>query len=80
MRVQATTDEHALYIVIEDDGVGLGDDWTEDRVGLGLSVTRERIAMLHPTQAANLLIDPREGGGTRVRVSIPTTPMEAPGE
>jgi two-component system LytT family sensor kinase len=78
--VLATTDDHLLYIIVEDDGVGLGDDWTEDRVGVGLGVTRERIAMLHPTRAASLLINPREGGGTRVRVSIPTSPMEAPAD
>ncbi len=75
--VQATIDDLVLYITVEDDGVGLGDEWTEDRVGLGLGVTRERIAMLHPTQGAGLRINPREGGGTRVRVSIPTGATEA---
>jgi two-component system LytT family sensor kinase len=78
--VQATIDDNVLYITVEDDGVGLGDDWTDDRVGLGLGVTRERIAMLHPTQGAALLIDPRNGGGTRVRVSIPTDAAEAHGD
>lgn len=78
--VQATIDDNVLYITVEDDGVGLGDDWTDDRVGLGLGVTRERIAMLHPTQGAALLIDPRNGGGTRVRVSIPTAAAEAHGD
>jgi Putative regulator of cell autolysis len=75
--VRATIDDALLIILVEDDGVGLGDHWTDDRVGLGLSVTRERIAMLHPTQNANLQIGPREGGGTRVRVSIPTRVAEA---
>ena len=70
--VRASIDNALLCILVEDDGVGLGDHWTDDRVGLGLSVTRERIAMLHPTQDAGLQIGPAEGGGTRVRVSIPT--------
>jgi sensor histidine kinase YesM len=75
--VQATIDDNVLYINVEDDGVGLGDDWTGARIGLGLGVTRERIAMLHPAQDAALLIGRRKGGGTSVRVSIPTGAVEA---
>jgi two-component system, LytTR family, sensor kinase len=75
--VRATVDNAFLYITVEDDGVGLGRDWTDGRAGLGLSVTRERIAMLHGTQDANLQIAPREQGGTRVRVSIPASLTEA---
>jgi two-component system, LytTR family, sensor kinase len=75
--VHARVDHDVLYITVEDDGVGLGDDWAEDRVGLGLGVTRERIAMLHPTHREGLSIGPREGGGTRVRVSMPTSATEA---
>lgn len=78
--VRATIDDAMLCITVEDDGVGLGDNWTDDRVGLGLGVTRERIAMLHPTQDAGLQIGPREGGGTRVRVSIPTRAAEVHGD
>jgi signal transduction histidine kinase len=75
--VKASVDAATLYITVEDDGVGLGDSWTDDRAGLGLSVTRERIAMLHPAQNASLHIGPREGGGARVRVSIPIHTAEA---
>ena len=78
--VRATTDGDVLYITVEDDGVGLGGDWTEDRVGLGLGVTRERIAMLHPVPGAGLMIDPREGGGACVCVSIPIGEAEAHGD
>jgi two-component system LytT family sensor kinase len=78
--VRATIDDAMLCIIVEDDGVGLGDNWTDDHVGLGLGVTRERIAMLHPTQDAGLQIGPCEGGGTRVRVSIPTRAAEAHGD
>lgn len=76
--VRATTDGATLCIIVEDDGVGLGDAWTDDRVGLGIGVTRERIAMLHPMQGAGLQIGPRESGGTRVCVSIPTRAAQAP--
>jgi two-component sensor histidine kinase len=78
--VRVTTDFAMLRIAVEDDGVGLGDSWTGDRVGLGLGVTRERIAMLHPAQEAGLQIGPREGGGTRVLVSIPIHATEAHGD
>lgn len=78
--VRASIGDDVLSIIVEDDGIGLGDDWTEDHVGLGLGVTRERIAMLHPAQEEGLVIGPREGGGTRVRVWIPTSAAEAPGD
>jgi len=78
--VRAIANNAMLCILVEDDGVGLGDDWADDRVGLGLGVTRERIAMLHPEQEASLRIGPREGGGTCVRVSIPTRTAEAHGQ
>ncbi len=78
--VRATLDDALLCITVEDDGVGLGDDWRDDRVGLGLGVTRERIVTLHPGQDAGLQIGPREAGGTRVRVSIPALATQACGD
>jgi len=75
--VRATIDHTWLCITVEDDGVGLGDNWTGDREGLGLGVTRERIAMLHPTRGARLQIGPRDDGGTYVRVLIPTRTAQA---
>jgi two-component system, LytTR family, sensor kinase len=75
--VKATIDHDMLYITVEDDGVGLGEDWREDRLGLGLNITRERIAMLHGEQNAGLLIEPRKGGGTHVRVVIPASTKKA---
>jgi len=78
--VKAVIDDNVLYITVEDDGVGLGESWTEDRLGLGLGVTRERIAMLHRTQNAGLLISRREDGGTRVRVSIPANTTTEQGD
>lgn len=78
--VRAAIDGGLLHIAVEDDGVGLGDGWTDDHLGLGLGGTRERIAMLHGVQPAGLKIGPREGGGTRVRVSIPARAAAAHGD
>jgi len=74
--VRAAIEGEILRITVEDDGVGLGEPWADDRTGLGLGVTRERIAMLHGRQKADLQIGPREGGGTRVQVSIPASVTE----
>jgi signal transduction histidine kinase len=62
-----------LTIVVEDNGVGLPDEWTEPVGGLGLAVTRERIAMLHDEPDAGLEIGRRAGGGTSVKVTLPQT-------
>lgn len=78
--VRAAIDAAVLHLTVEDDGVGLGDTWTDDQAGLGLSVTRERIAMLHPAQDAGLHIGSREGGGTRVRILIPMRTAEVLGD
>lgn len=78
--VRAMVEDAVLRITVEDDGVGLGEDWTDDRAGLGLGVTRERIAVLHGTEQANLRIAPREDGGTCVCVSIPASTAEADGD
>jgi two-component system LytT family sensor kinase len=76
--VRATIDRAVLCITVEDNGVGLGEGWN-DRAGLGLGITRERIAVLHGAQNADLQIGPREGGGTCVRVSIPTSTADGYG-
>lgn len=60
-----------LELLVEDDGVGLPEDWSDTDIGLGLSVTRERIAMLHPGLDAGLTIGRRIGGGTRVEIWLP---------
>jgi two-component system, LytTR family, sensor kinase len=71
--VRAVVENGLLRMTVEDDGVGVGDHWTDERAGLGLSITRERIAMLHGTHDAHLRVDPREGGGTCVRVCMPAS-------
>ena len=59
-------------IRITDDGVGLPPGWTlENSTGLGLSVTRERIAGLYPNGSSRLAVTRRTGGGTEVEISLP---------
>jgi LytS/YehU family sensor histidine kinase len=66
-----------LDIRISDDGVGLPDGWTlENSTGLGLSVTRERIAGLYPNRASHFAVNRRSGGGTEVEISLPLRMLE----
>jgi two-component system, LytTR family, sensor kinase len=61
-----------LEIRVMDDGVGLPLGWTlEDSEGLGLSITRQRIAGLHPNGASRFVVKNRAEGGTEVEVSLP---------
>ena len=56
-----------LVIRVSDDGTGLPQGWTvEKSTGLGLSVTRERIAGLYPNGEASFAIGPQKDGGTVV--------------
>jgi two-component system LytT family sensor kinase len=61
-----------LAIRVTDDGTGLPAGWSiETSTGLGLSVTRERIAGLYPNGEGSFLIGPREEGGTVVEIVLP---------
>ncbi len=61
-----------LEIRILDDGVGLPQGWRiEQSEGLGLSITRQRIAGLHPNGTGRLVVRNRAEGGTEVEVSLP---------
>ena len=61
-----------LEIRILDDGVGLPLGWRlEESEGLGLSITRQRIAGLHPSGASRFVVRNRMEGGTEVEVSLP---------
>jgi two-component system, LytTR family, sensor kinase len=61
-----------LEIRVQDDGVGLPPGWQlETGAGVGLSVTRERIAELHPNGSSRFTVSPRVGGGTSVEISLP---------
>jgi two-component system, LytTR family, sensor kinase len=61
-----------LAIRVLDDGVGLPAGWTlENSGGVGLSVTRQRLAGLYPDGESCLTVNRRPGGGTEVEVSVP---------
>jgi two-component system, LytTR family, sensor kinase len=61
-----------VEIRVTDDGVGLPPGWTlNSSTGLGLSVTRERIAGLHPNGSSRFAVTRRNGGGTEVEISLP---------
>jgi two-component system LytT family sensor kinase len=61
-----------LEIRVMDDGVGLPPGWTlEKSAGLGLSVTRERIAGIHPNGNSRFSVRRRGEGGTEVAISLP---------
>jgi two-component system, LytTR family, sensor kinase len=61
-----------LEIRVQDDGVGLPPGWRlEQSEGLGLSITRQRIAGLHPNGMSRFAVRNRIEGGTEVDVSLP---------
>jgi two-component system, LytTR family, sensor kinase len=61
-----------LEIRVQDDGVGLPPGWRlEQSEGLGLSITRQRIAGLHPNGTSRFAVRNRMEGGTEVEVSLP---------
>ena len=61
-----------LDIDVLDDGAGLPPGWSlQEGSGLGLSVTRERIAGLHPSGTTRFTVNSRDGGGTAVELSLP---------
>lgn len=63
-----------LEIRLEDDGVGLAEDFDLDRdAGVGLGNTRSRIEQLYGGDAS-FEIEPRPNGGTAVTLSLPALP------
>ena len=69
--VTARAKDGKLAILVEDDGVGLAPGWKiENASGLGLTVTRERIAGLYPGDHA-FTLRRRPEGGTAVEIVLP---------
>jgi two-component system, LytTR family, sensor kinase len=61
-----------LHVRVLDDGVGLPADWSsQSPVGLGLSITRERITGLYPDEPTHFSIHARPTGGTEVEIRFP---------
>ena len=70
--VSARQDGNRLDIRVLDDGVGLPAGWTlENSSGVGLSVTRQRVAGLYPDGETCFAVNRRAGGGTEVEISLP---------
>jgi signal transduction histidine kinase len=61
-----------VEIRVLDDGIGLPVGWTlESSSGLGLAVTRERIAGLHPDGRSHFAVRRQAAGGTEVEIRLP---------
>ena len=76
VQVTAEPVDGKLAIRITDDGTGLPAGWSvENSTGLGLSVTRERIAGLYPDGEGTFAIKGREEGGTVVEIVLPLRVM-----
>lgn len=70
--VSARQDGNRLEIRVLDDGVGLPTGWTlENSSGVGLSVTRQRVAGLYPDGETCFAVNQRASGGTEVEISLP---------
>lgn len=70
--ISAERVDNRIEIHVLDDGVGLPPGWQiETSAGLGLSVTRERIAGLYPDGASRFVVRRRAGPGTEVEISLP---------
>lgn len=64
--------DEKLFIQVLDDGVGLAPGWSfETHKGVGLSVTRERLASMYPDNSSEFGVRRRNEGGTEVSLSFP---------
>jgi two-component system, LytTR family, sensor kinase len=70
--VSANRVGNRLEIRVLDDGVGLPAGWTlENCDGVGLSVTRQRLAGLYPDGETSFAVNRRASGGTEIEISLP---------
>lgn len=68
--IEATHDEQNLFLRVFDNGPGMNGSSPEEKVGLGLRATRERLRALYgDEQSIEIVKGPR--GGVEVRVRIP---------
>ena len=65
-----------VEIRVIDDGVGLPPNWTMGTSqGLGISVTRERLAAMYPSGASAFDVAPHADGGTEAKIVLPLALM-----
>jgi two-component system LytT family sensor kinase len=70
--VRASVKDDRLEICVTDDGIGLPLGWAlESSEGLGLSITRQRIAGIHPNGESRFVVTNRVQGGTIAEISLP---------
>jgi two-component system, LytTR family, sensor kinase len=70
--VSAQRVDGSLRVRVVDDGVGLPVGWTlGTSAGLGLSLTRDRLAGLYPNGRSRFDIRRRPEGGTEVEIALP---------
>ena len=75
--VSARRADSQLEIRVLDDGVGLPPGWVlGSSPGLGLSLTRDRIAGLHADGDSQFVVRRRPTGGTEVEIRLPLTAPE----
>lgn len=67
VRIKIHLDEQFLSLIIEDDGCGLGGRGARASEGMGLRTMRYRAQVI----GASLFMEPRLGGGTRIRCMMP---------
>ena len=73
----ARRDGDLLRLSVEDDGVGLAAGGARTGVGLGLSITRQRLEGLYPGARVSLALRPRPSGGTAADVVVPYAVADA---
>lgn len=68
--IRATHDERNLYLRVSDNGPGMNGSSPEEKAGLGLRATRERLQALYGEKHSIEIVKGPEGG-VEVRVQIP---------
>lgn len=81
LQVSARKLDARLVLQVEDDGVGLAPGWSmEEDSGMGLRLTRERLAVRFPDCSSRFQISPKASGGTVVSIALPWRTAEEPNE
>jgi signal transduction histidine kinase len=77
VRLSARLENSKLVMTVEDDGLGYGNSTSTAGAKSGLANCRSRIELMYGDQG-KFEIAPRAGGGTVVRISLPTEKIGSP--